>query len=71
MDDLTDEENTELRLALRRALASGHQSVTFRDRTVTYRSVEEMQKILAQLGGGTSFASRRSTATTRRDTEDG
>lgn len=35
--------------ALKRAIASGHQQVRFGDRTVTYRSMNEMQRALSMM----------------------
>lgn len=36
---------------LKEAIASGAQSVSYRDRTVTYRSLSEMERVLAKMEG--------------------
>lgn len=71
MDDLTTAEKAELRKALSLAIATGAQSVTFRDRTISYRSVAEMRTVLDMLGDAPSFADRHQTAVTKRGTEGG
>lgn len=35
--------------ALEREIASGHQSVSYKDRTVQYRSLSEMKEVLADM----------------------
>ena len=34
---------------LESAIASGHQRVTYKDRTVEYRSIDEMERVLERL----------------------
>lgn len=74
--DLTSSERAELRRALARAIASGHQSVTFSSggtsRTINYQSVADMKATLRELqddASNSSFANRAQTASTTRGTE--
>lgn len=71
-DDLTAEEKETLRVSLSRAIASGQQSVTYSSggttRSITYRSVAEMEATLRALGAGDSFAESYQTARTTRGT---
>lgn len=75
-DDLTAAERRALRVALAKAIASGHQSVTYSSggtsRTLQYQNVAEMRATLRELSDDpstNSFANRSQTASTTRGTE--
>jgi hypothetical protein len=66
----THDDLTAVRNAIRQ-LMGGVKSVSFRDRTVTFRDLDELQKlyqmISAELGGGKSFDDRSNKTVSNKD----
>lgn len=64
IDALTTAEKQALLTDLKRAYYTGATRIKFRERDVTYRSADEMRKIIADLEGSIATVPRRTTVLT-------